>query len=459
MIPIEKISGAMIQNLMYYIAIVGILLVVATIIRLKLKFLQKIFIPASLLAGVIGLILGPYALKIIPQDMMSSIGALPGRLITIVFACMLLGIQKKENDKTMLRDTMAGLGWLWSCSFMQVGIPAILCAFILIPIFGVNPLFASLTEIGFAGGHGTAGGMAQVFEEMGWQDGASLGSTMATVGLLCGIIGGMIIINLGVRKNYTKVLVNIPTSQVHNEIYPEGSREASSYKTIDQDVVESFAFHIGIIGIAILIGRAIVVGFKFIFTAKSLPLFPFAMIGGWIINSIVQKTPLKDLFDRKTFQRIQGVALEILIVCAMAAIKIPIVVAYFLPILITTISVMLLMLVWFFWLSPRIFKDAWFEQGIIRFGTFCGVSAVGYMLLRTTDPQMETNAGSIYALGSPFMSPFIGGGLVTSMWPSLIASMGVLTFGLISCGISIAILFILRILFWNNNFQKVQRNV
>ena len=88
MIPVESIASGTVGNLLYYISIVGLLLVVATLIRLKVPLLRKAFIPASLLAGLIGLALGPYALKVIPQDMMTSIGTLPTHMITIVFACV-----------------------------------------------------------------------------------------------------------------------------------------------------------------------------------------------------------------------------------------------------------------------------------------------------------------------------------------------------------------------------------
>ena len=72
-----------------------------------------------------------------------------------------------------------------------------------------------------------------------------------------------------------------------------------------------------------------------LYTSSGLPLFPFAMIGGWVINAIAQRVPLlRDLFDRKTFQRIQGMALEILVTCAMASISIPVVLAYWAPLLI-----------------------------------------------------------------------------------------------------------------------------
>lgn len=460
MIPIEKIASGSLNNLVLYVAIVGALLVVATIIRLKVPFLRKAFIPASLLAGLIGLALGPYALKIIPADMMSSIGALPTPMITVVFSCMLLGVKKGETNKGMLHDAVTGLAWLWSNSFMQVGVPCLLCAFLLTPAFGVNPLFGSLFEIGFAGGHGTASGMATVFEDpamLNWSDGAALAPTTATIGLLVGIFGGMILINYGVRKRYTKVLTESATASDSKEVFADGERAPAAHMTISQDVVEPFAFHLGIIGIAILIGRAIVWAFGVIFGYAGLPLFPFAMIGGWIINTIIMRTPLKDLLDRGIFQRIQGMALEILVVGAMAAIKIPVVVEYWAPLLITSIIIVLLMLVWFFWLSPHIFRDCWFEQGIIRFGAFCGVAAVGYMLLRTADPKMETDAGSIYALNCPLMSPFIGGGLVTTAYPYIIQSMGALKAGLLLCAASILILILLRVFFWNKNASMQQR--
>ena len=149
--------------------------------------------------------------------------------------------------------------------------------------------------------------------------------------------------------------------------------------------------------------------------------------------------------------------MQILVVEAMASIKVPVVLSFWAPMLIGTIVVVVFMLLWFFRLRPHIFQDCSFEQGIIRYGAFTGVAAVGYMLLRTADPKMETEAGTIYALGCPLMSPFIGGGLVTPAYPYIIQSLGSMTAGLIFCGASIAILIVLRLLFWNKNAKREQR--
>lgn len=458
MIPVTKITGGLVQTLLLYVSIIGLLLFVATLLRLKIRILKKLFIPASLLAGIIGMLLGPYFLKVIPATMMSSFGALPGQMITVVFACMLLGVKStKESAGSMTHDVVTGLGWLWSCSFLQVGIISVLTALIFTPVFGVDPMFGSVFEIGFAGGHGTAGGMADVFVKLGWPDGGDIGKTTATIGLMAGIIGGMFAINYAVRKRYTKVLTEPADFDTAVEVFAEGSRTPNAYETVSSDVVEPFALHLGLIGISILIGWEIT-GFLKSLIKLNLPLFPFAMIGGWIVNRLMIAAHLDAMMDRNIFQRLQGIALEILVVAAMASISIPVVMAYWAPLLIGSI-VMIAMMVWFylFWLSPRVFKDNWFESGIIRFGAFCGVAAVGYMLLRACDPKMKTDSGTVYALGCPFMSPFIGGGLVTTAYPILIQKFGALPTGLAFCGGALVIILLMRAFLWVKDFKYEQR--
>ena len=87
----EKISSGTITNFILYLSIIGVLLFIATLLRLKVPFLKKAFIPASLIAGILGLILGPYVLGVFPADMRSSFSAMPTPFIVIVFACMMLG--------------------------------------------------------------------------------------------------------------------------------------------------------------------------------------------------------------------------------------------------------------------------------------------------------------------------------------------------------------------------------
>ena len=68
MIPmVDTLTGGTLDALFVYLSILGMLLLVATVLRLKVPILKKYHIPAALIAGVIGLIMGPYFLGIIPR--------------------------------------------------------------------------------------------------------------------------------------------------------------------------------------------------------------------------------------------------------------------------------------------------------------------------------------------------------------------------------------------------------
>ena len=88
--PTGSLASSDIALLTYYVAVLGALLMVGVILRTKLRFLKKIYMPASLIAGAIGVILGQNCLGLLPADMTSTFAALPGSLIVVVFAPMLM---------------------------------------------------------------------------------------------------------------------------------------------------------------------------------------------------------------------------------------------------------------------------------------------------------------------------------------------------------------------------------
>ncbi|WP_088052541.1 sodium/glutamate symporter family protein [Virgibacillus dakarensis] len=173
-----------------------------------------------------------------------------------------------------------------------------------------------------------------------------------------------------------------------------------------------------------------------------IPLFPLAMIGGLIVNVIVSETKYFDMIDVNTLNRIQGIALDFLIIGAVAAIKVPIVLEFAIPLVILTLVTMIIMLWFFYYLGKRFFPENWFESAIVHYGAYSGVTAVGLMLLRTSDPEMKTNSSMGFALRAPFYSPFLGGGLITSIIPVLMIKSNSLIVGLSSLAILILLLVV-----------------
>ncbi|QHA93076.1 sodium/glutamate symporter [Bacillus sp. N1-1] len=438
MFPNSPIDSESLNSLLFYLSVLGLILFVATFIRLKVGFFKKFFIPASLIAGLIGILFGPYGFNVFPEEMVATWGSLAGVLINIVFAPMLIGMtfnNSKESSKYALPQVL----YSYIGSTLQIAVPLIIVGLLILPIWDVNELFGTVIEIGWAGGHGTAGGMTEVFTNLGWENGSSIALTAATIGLLIGIVGGMIVINIGVKKGYTSQIKS--QSQLNSGHQSDTfSKTASSFTSVNPNVIESFGFHIAIIFVAILIGWVLKLMISPIFSG--VPLFPLAMIGGLIINVILSKTKYFSLIDRNTLQRIQGFSLEFLIVSAVAAIKVPIVFEYALPLLLITLGSIIALLWYFFYLGPKMFEKDWFEHSIVNLGTMAGVTAVGLMLLRTVDPDMETSAGTAFALRAPFFSPFLGGGIITALVPTLIVTYNSLTVGIAFLLISILIIAI-----------------
>jgi ESS family glutamate:Na+ symporter len=449
MFPLSvKITGGTLQGLIFEIALLGVLLFVATLLRLKIPFLKKCFIPASLIAGIIGLILGPHVLKLLPPETVATWGAMSTRLIEIIFATMLLGVDTPNLGKAFNRAGPQVI-FAYSSSFFQIGLTCLITALFLVPHFGVSELFGSIIEIGYAGGHGTAGGMKELFASLNWAEGTDLGLTTATFGLFMGIFGGLAIINYSVRKGYTSVLTENDSAAETKEIFTGADKKPNAYATVSKDVIEPFALHVTLIGIALIIGQVMTFCIKK-YLHFAMPLFPMAMIGGFILQKLLSKTFLHDMIDRGTLLRIQGLCLELLVAAAVASIKIPVVMKYFAPLMITVVFISVFIVIFFFYTGKRLFKDEWFEHAIVRYGATTGVAAVGLMLLRTADPEMKTKAGETYAIGSPFISPFVGGGLFSTSAPLLIAKYGALKVGAIFTVAAVAVLFVAKLCGWWN---------
>ena len=78
--------------------IISVLLLLGKLMRVKIRFIQRLFIPPSLLAGFIGLSLGPHGFGIIPLS--TQTGTYAGILIAMGF-WRTVGIACPEPDMAL----------------------------------------------------------------------------------------------------------------------------------------------------------------------------------------------------------------------------------------------------------------------------------------------------------------------------------------------------------------------
>lgn len=416
--------------------VLSLLLVIGKVLRTSIPFLRKLYLPSSLVAGALGLLLLSFWGDGVLSGCHEGWTKLPGFLINIVFATLFIGqkFPKMSKVKNIVGEQLC-FGQIVAWGMYVVGI--VVTMLVLVPLFNVPPVFGNLIEIGFSGGHGTVGGMQAVFEEMGWEAGSALGYTTATVGMIIGVTVGMALINSAVRKGEVKYIRSYEdlSKAEQRGFYPINRRPSAGMQTVMCDSIDSLAWHLSVVGLAILVGYFFKEGLLLLNgilpksisnlrIIESIPLFPLCMIGGLVIQQFLNATRLSPLIDRGQINRIGGASLDFLVVAAVSTIQLKFIAGNWLPLAI-------LIFVGVAWslfsaniLSKIMFKEDRFERMICEFGQFTGVTATGLLLLRTADPESKTSASTAFGCKQLFHEPIMGGGVWTAMAVPLVIKLG-----------------------------------
>ena len=441
-------------NVLFAFIIVGILLLVARLIKSKIRLFQTLYLPESIIAGAIGLLLGTGVLGAIavatgaspdsyiagglfPEEMREVWSQSPGVFINIVFAALFLG-EHIPNPRDIWRKTAPQVAFGQTIAWGQYVVGILVTLLILTPLFGANPITGALIEIGFEGGHGTAGGMADTLTDLGFAEGGDLALGLATVGIISGILFGTGLAHWGRKKGYIKSEpAEVPDgdAQFQETATTETSAVLSKRSRLMRNLlIDPLSLNFGFTGLAIAIGWIILQVMTLIESATwgrggleligAVPLFPMALIGGIIIQVVMKRLDLDILIIRRLQERIAGVALDLLVVTALATINLGVLGANLGIFLTLSIFGIAWNVLAFVYLAPKILPIYWFERGMGDMGQSMGVTATGILLIRMVDPENRTGAFESFAYKQLFFEPIVGGGLFTAAAPALLVRFG-----------------------------------
>ncbi|MEO0406487.1 MAG: sodium/glutamate symporter [Cyanobacteria bacterium P01_A01_bin.135] len=439
------------KDVFWAFIILGFLVLAGRWVRQRISLLQDLFLPSSIVAGVLALLLGPGVLGAImgdgflgnglfPQAIRDVWSAIPGVFINIVFATIFLG-EFIPPPREIWRRASPQVAFGQSLAWGQYVLGLLLAILVLGPVFGLPPAAGALIEIGFEGGHGTAAGMAQVFDEIGFEAGSDLAVGMATVGIVSGILAGVVLANWGRKRGHTaasRLAQDIPAdAQERMPVEHEDPQITERRRRhLDNLLVDPLTLQFGFVGVAIAIGWLILQllvlfesvtwnrGGEGLDIMGGIPLFPMALVGGIIVQILLERLDKSYLISRPLMVRIGGVALDATIVAALASISLAIIaqnLGAFAALAITGIAWNVL---FFMYAAPRIIPTNWFERGIGDMGQSMGVTATGILLMRMVDPKDRTGAFESFGYKQLFFEPIVGGGLFTGAAPILINRFG-----------------------------------
>ena len=443
----------MILSLMFVV----VMLIIGFCLRVWWKPLRWIYVPASIVGGIVGLLIVQLGVILAPSDHPSSwqtwltgelvaeLATWPGWLIAVVFAGMFL-----EGRSRGLRESLALAGReglvVWIIVFGQTAMGLLVTWLLIQPFYDVPNSFGMLIETGFAGGHGTAGAMGEIYanESVGMENGRDLGIFMATMGLVFSVVSGVIYINIAIRRGWTRRASDASLSFLTG-LENRREKPPASFALVRADVLDPMVFQFLFLASAFGLGMLLQwsvgqladsldawfisamddthLANKTSFSAilGSFPLFIYTLFGGLIVRLLAEQLGIDDLIDAHSIHRLTGAAMEFLVVSAITSLSIIAISQMLVPLF-------LLLLAAFFWTGFCLFhvarymlpKDYWFELGIINYGMSTGTTATGFVLLKIVDEKLESGAAEDYALAAPLSAPFIGGGMLTVALPLLV---------------------------------------
>ena len=392
-------------NLLYDIAWMSALMLIAKVIRSKISFIQKLYIPSSLIAGFMGLLAGKQFLNVIPFS--SEISNYAGILIAFVFGSMFIGNKAKVSFRRMFSSVGDSFLINAAAEIAQFGL-FILLGIVVFPILfkKINPAFGLMLPAGFVGGHGTAAAIGSVLVDSGWTDATSIGQTFATIGLLGGILGGVAMINIGARKGNTAIIKSVEDLQEEmlTGLVKENNRSEFGQNTVNAMSIDTLTWHFSLILVAVGMAYGVNAILKMLLPSVSFPVYGLALVCSIVLQGILKIVNLDEYVDKKIVTHIGSSATDYLVAFGVASINISVVVKYLIPIIVLSVIGFIFVMTWFWIVSPSFFRDYWFERGIYIFGLSTGVMATGVILLRVTDPEFKSGVLEDFGFAWIFLS-------------------------------------------------------
>lgn len=385
-----------VNDLLMDFTIASALILFGQLMRSKITFFQRFFIPASMIAGFIGLFLGPHFLNILPWSEVA--GSYTGILIVGIFAVVGLngfkiGGKGEHSGKATLERVISVSMYRFVIYFIQFALGITLGLTVVKWVSpGINDAFGMMMASGFTGGHGTAAAVGKTLGDLGWADATDLGMTFATLGILTGVFGGLAFIKWATKRGVTGYIKDFQyiSGDLKTGLVAKENLAPMANETISSVSLDTLCYHLS--WILVLTGGGLALN-KYVlapYLVKGVPDFTVAYLLALIFFLVFRKTGIYSHMDGRVNTRIAGTATDYLVFFGIAMIKVPVVIEYWLPILIEFACGLFCCFVTVIPLGYLMMKKSWFEHSMFMYGYSSGVFAIGFVLLRIVDPDNKS---------------------------------------------------------------------
>lgn len=386
------------NSFMIAFGIASVMLCIGTLLRAKIPFLRNMLVPASVIAGLLGVIF----MNVVPA-LGINIGTdgqmytdIVNHLFTISFISIALtGTSKNEDStpKTIVKGAV-GMGVVWCFLYSLTPLVGMGVIGAIGKGFNMDILYGSLIPYAFTQGPGQAASYGALFESYGWENAAMVGVTFAAIGFIVAFLVGVPAAKLGVSRGVAKNCGEIDERILKGYFRKDQQTSYMVKDTTANSNIETLTFHFAMIGLCYVVAIGIAKLFAlipgFFGSAMSGLMFMNGMFAAYIVKFILKKLGIDFLLEDTLQTKITGWTADYLVVCAFMAVSFSVVGEWMIPIIIECIIITAITFVVCFYFGKRFGGGHDFERTLGLYGTCTGTVPSGVALVRIVDPEFKT---------------------------------------------------------------------
>ena len=401
---------------------VSIALLIGALLRAKVPFLQRFLIPSSIIGGFFLLFFYNFAAPQLGLDS-TVLDQLMYHLLNVSFIAMALRnpSDDKPKDGSGRKAFFQNVAAIFGQYGLQCFFGLLATLVMMVTVFpDLFPAIGLTLPLGFELGPGQAYSMTAPWEPLGFEGGTSVGLAMAAAGFIVGSIGGVILINIGIRKGWLdkKHAEALRTRSLFSGFLPKGGSREGSRLTSEGESIDTLSYHVALIMASYLLSWAMLTvveklllligpaGAEIASTLWGIN-FIFSMFAAAIVRKIMVAAGISYTIDNGKMNRINGLSVDLTVECCLFDISMTALASYFVPVLVLIVVGIIITCFILPWYSSRLYSDYAFLRMLVLFGTATGTLPTGLSLLRVVDPDFETPVARDYAYASGMVFVFV----------------------------------------------------
>lgn len=405
-------ANASLWNPIIQLGIIAGLILLANILRQKIRWIRGSLMPTAVLGGFLLLALRSTGLVPIDGEFLEIVTY---HAIALGFIALALRRPDQQNGEGAL--LAAKNGALIVSTYLVQAVVGLVISLALAYTFLPDHFKASgiLLPMAYGQGPGQANNVGTTYEALGFVGGRSFGLSLAAAGYLCACVVGVIYLNVLSRQGRLRRAA--------------GESTASDCLTVDffqdrgeipiSESVDKLSVQCALVAVVYLLTYLLTRGIVALLEAVapglaatvSTLLWGFNFIVGSLIatlcRSLFQGLKKVRLMQRQyqnnyLLSRISGVAFDFMIVAGIASIDISDLSGNWIPFLLMAVAGGVVTFVYLLYLCRKLYPGYVYEGFLSMYGMLTGTISSGVLLLREIDPELKTPASNNLITGSSF---------------------------------------------------------